>query len=701
MVSTKRIKKIQTALTFVLTGVIIAVFCLWYKIGNDMRWADNFIYDLHFKWRGPVETTGKVALVMMDQKSAVELKRLRGNWSRRDLAVALDNLCEAGAEIIGLDMVLQSPDPDPEADAVLASAIERCGNVVLAWGSTTHGGELLPIDIFRDAAISDGIIDFHEDSDDILRRIRFLTVKPLEDGGIEFFPAFSLELARMFLNIEFTFDFSREDGLLMGEGDKQTLLPKGDLLINYTGDCAAYVNLAYADVVMKRFDPEQVKGKIVIIGSSMATSKDFFGTPFTRFKKPGEDIREKFGEVIKDLIRKDPGVACHAHAVDSILRGRFIKRMPERYILAGTVIVGILGLLFYVARIGIFLETLILVTGTGALILVSHHLFIEKMLWTDIAPLTGVFILQFVCGITLQKVMIKKRTALVTDMFGKYVSRSVVDQLIEGGETGESRSGEVTIFFTDLRGFTTVSEQLGPKNTGLLLNKYFNAMIPIVFDNQGTLDKLMGDAIMAFFGAPLEVPDHPAKAAETALAMLDALENLRKEGNVPGMKNLRAGIGLNTGTVTIGNMGSDRFMDYTIIGDAVNLASRLEGLTKIYGADILVSEFTASKLDDRFLVRELDIVRVKGRYDAVALFELMGYREKADERLLEIIDTFGKGLSAYREKDWDIAYRRFKKVLKLNEKDEPAKRYVERIKRLRLANLDETWDGITTFDRKG
>lgn len=701
MISTKYLRKMQAALTVFLSGTIIAGFCAWYRYGDDLRWVDSFIYDLHFKWRGSIKSTGHVVLVLMDQKSAEKLERTRGNWSRYQLAEALENLCRAGAEIIGLDMVLQSPDADPDADAKLAEVIDNCGNVVLAWGAATHGGELLPIDLFLDVSISDGFIDFHEDNDDILRRIRFLSAEPLGDGGVELFPAFSLELARTFLNIDYEFDFNRETDLVMGvKGGKQVTLPNPDLLINYPGDFQVYKTFPYSDAVLNRFDPDTVKGKIVIIGSSMATSKDFFGTPFTRFRKPDKSIQAKFDDVGKDLIRKDPGVACHAHAVDSFLRGKFIKKVSTWYVMALAVGIGVLGLLFYWSKIGGLLEILILLAGTGTVIGTAHWLFVREMLWLDIAPVCGVFFSQFIAGVSLQKIMDRRRTALVTDMFGKYVAPSVVAELIREGVNLENRNQELTVLFTDLRGFTTVSEHLGPKDTGILLNTYFNAMIPIVFDYQGTLDKLMGDAVMAFFGAPLRLPEHPEKAAETALAMLEALENLKKREKLPGIEKLQAGIGINTGSVTIGNLGSDKFRDYTVIGDTVNLGSRLEGLTKEYGVDIIVSEFTAAKLGDRFLLRELDMVRVKGKEDAVTLFELVGYFEHAGKTRIEQIQMFHSALKAYKNKDWDLAFSRFENILKQNPNDGPSRFYLDKISGLRLARPDETWDGITNFDRK-
>lgn len=704
MVSARRLFLLQVLITLLCTGLMISAISLCYHF-NFLKRLDNFQYDLHIKWRGPGETSGNIVLILMDEKSAVELKRQKGTWSRRQLAEALNNLCEAGTEIIGLDMILSAPDLDTQADLALAKAIEDCGNVILARVASAHGREIPPYILFEESSIGDGFIDFTLDEDGILRGIPYFNLKLLADGGYDVLPAFSLELARFFLNIEFDFDFPPEKGYIVlgAEGGKQLLLPKPQLLINYHGNYTAFPSLSYADVVKNRFPKKSVKGKIVIIGSSLSTQKDFFSTPFSRFTKIADSYKNTFGTVVKGVLKeKDLGVACHAHAVETILSQAFIRKIPEKYIIALTILIGIIGLLFYIPRIGMLLEVLLLGGGLAAIFGTAYLVFLHKLLRADIAPLISVFLFQFVAGVVVQKNFSKRKTALVTNLFGKYVSPSVVDELIKGDidATLAGRRQDLTMLFSDLRSFTTLSEQLGAKNTSLLLNTYFNAMIPIVFEHQGTLDKLMGDAIMAFFGAPNLLHDHPVKAAETALNMLEAITKLRLADGVNGAAKLHAGIGLNTGFVTVGNLGSQKFMDYTIIGDAVNLASRLEGLNKTYGTHIIVSEFTASRLDDRFLLRQLDMVRVKGKEEVVTIFELIGIKEKMDAHSIEVVKYFESGLDAYRKRGWDLAERYFKQALLQNPADNPSQLYLKRIEQLKKKPPEEDWDGETVFDHK-
>jgi len=702
MASAKRLLRIQIYCSFLLTGIVAAGVVFSYCYGL-FRISDNYVYDLHIKWRGTQKISDKIVLVLMDEKSALELKRHKETWSRRQLGTAIRNLSNAGAEVIGLDMILSSPDLDPEADLFLAKAIKDSNNVVLARVSASHAGEILPLPIFEEGMIGDGFIDVPLDEDEILRKIRFLNAKPLPDGNLQLSPAFSLELARSFNNIDFSLDFSEKDYFQIGsQEDKKLKLPYPELIINYKGNYTLFHQIPYADVVMNRFSGNKVKGKIILFGSSLASQKDFFSTPFTRFQSPLNNYKDKFGSIVDEVLGgKDPGVSCHAYALETILNQEFIKHVSGNIVILFTAILGVAGLIFFIPAITFMWEALILFAGLIAITAFSHLLFIKNLIWLDIAPSLCIVICQFVFGVMLQKNFDKKRTAHVTGLFGRYVSPGVVDNIIKGDidTTLKGHSQDLSILFSDLRSFTTLSEELGAKDTSILLNTYFDAMIPIVFKHKGTLDKLMGDAIMAFFGAPVYFPDHSVKAAEASLDMLIALKSLRFSG-VRGIDRLNLGIGLNTGTVTIGNLGSREFMDYTIIGDAVNLASRLEGLNKVYGTNIIAGESAIPGLSDKFLLRELDIVRVKGKENFVAIFEVAGYAESADTRIVESLNIFHEGLCAYRSRKWERAEELFKKTLELNPSDGPSVLYLKRIEKFRISPPPDDWKGAAIFESK-
>jgi adenylate cyclase len=388
--------------------------------------------------------------------------------------------------------------------------------------------------------------------------------------------------------------------------------------------------------------------------------------------------------------------------VETILNQAFSRHIHGGPVVWLTIGFALLGLLFYLPRIGMLIETAILFLVLAAMVVISHQLFIRNLVWLDIAPLLGVFTLQFVAGVTIQRSFGRKKNAMITSMFGKYVSAGVVNELIGGdiSTTLEGSRQKLTMLFSDLRDFTSISERLGAKDTGRLLNVYFDAMIPLVFENQGTLDKLMGDAVMAFFGAPMPVPDHPARAAAAALQMMEKLQKLKLRTDVAGTEDLDVGIGLNTGEVTVGNLGSNAFMDYTIIGDAVNLASRLEGLNKVYGTHIICSEFMANELDERFLIRELDKVKVKGKEKVVRIYELVGWRERFSETQRNMFYLFEKGLILYREREWGQAEQLFKHLLVSIPDDGPTSLYLNRIANLRHDPPPVGWQGVTSFDHK-
>lgn len=700
----KSLLRFQIVLTALCTILVLGGVIAGYQSGLLAK-ADSFLYDLNVFWRGPVPTSGKVTLVLMDEESAVRLKRHRGHWSRKKLATALDNLCAAGTEIIGLDMVMSAPDLDPRADKTLATSMYNCNNVVLARVSSAQGvDEIVPYTPFQEVMIGDGFIDVPLDEDGILRKVRFLNAKPRPDGNIELFPSFALELARTYLNLDFNFEFPAGDHFLMGApGEKQIQLPYPDLLINYYGDFSAFKIVSFADAVNNTFDPGDVRGKLVLVGSTLSSQKDFFTTSFSRFHRVSETLGQKFDFMEKGVRGSDePGVACHAHAVETILNQAFIRYMNGSPVIWLTILFGLAGLLFYLPRIGLLIELSILFFTLAAVVFISSLLFSRSTIRIDIAPFLVVLIVQFVIGVALQRSFSRKKNEIITSLFGKYVSSGVVNELIKGDISSslEGHRENLTILFSDLRGFTTLSERLGAKDTGLLLNAYFDTMIPLVFEHHGTLDKLMGDAVMAFYGAPLPVPDHPAQAASTALEMMEELETLIEKTDLPGIDKLAIGIGLNTGEVTVGNLGSNVFMDYTIIGDAVNLASRLEGLNKVYGTNILLSEFTARELDDQFVVRDLDIVKVKGKEKAVTIFELCGRRDKIGNDKQELLKFFAQGIVEYRNQRWVQARELFHKALQVDPGDGPSKLYIERTLYMQDNPPLTDWNGVTAFDHK-
>jgi adenylate cyclase len=282
----------------------------------------------------------------------------------------------------------------------------------------------------------------------------------------------------------------------------------------------------------------------------------------------------------------------------------------------------------------------------------------------------------------------------------RYMSKEVADQLLSAGdlELG-GKEQKVTVMFSDIRRFTTLAEALGPRDTVSLLNEYFTEMVEVIFQHGGILDKYMGDGIMALFGAPLEGPadaDNALAAADQMIARLAALNARRAAA---GQEPLETGIGFSTGPTVVGNIGSVRRLDYTVIGDTVNLASRLEGATKQYRARILLSEMTVRDLKGPATLRELDLMRVKGKDRPVAVYESLGYRAH-EPALAALLELHAAGIAAYRARDWAAAARAFEGALALYPDDGPSAVYRERCAVLSANPPPADWDGVWNLTEK-
>jgi adenylate cyclase len=258
---------------------------------------------------------------------------------------------------------------------------------------------------------------------------------------------------------------------------------------------------------------------------------------------------------------------------------------------------------------------------------------------------------------------------------------------------------ELTVIFTDIRGFTSISEMLDPEALVEFLNEYLGAMTDIVFAHGGLLDKYIGDAIMALWGTPLPAPDHAASACRAALDMTARLQDLRQEWKTRGLPPLEIGVGINTGPMVVGNMGSSRRFNYTVMGDQVNLGSRLEGLNKFYGTRILLSESTRAQLGEEFLMREVDAVRVKGKRQPVVVFELLA-RAGDSAELRSFVAEFEEALRAYKERRWEEAYLLFLQFAHAHPDDQPTQIYLERCRQLMASPAPADWDGVFEMEHK-
>ncbi len=296
---------------------------------------------------------------------------------------------------------------------------------------------------------------------------------------------------------------------------------------------------------------------------------------------------------------------------------------------------------------------------------------------------------------------VKKRQFL-QDTLTRYVTKQVVDLILEQPENiildGEER--EASVLFCDIRGFTSFSEKMKPRELVRMLREYFSLMVDAVFSQQGTVDKFIGDCIMAIFGAPTPQVDHAERAVRTALAMRKAVEVFNDRRLQEGQETIQVGIGINTGNVVVGNIGSEQRLEYTAIGDAVNLASRLEGINKQYGTSVIISESSAFQLSDDIVLRELDEVRVKGKREPVKIYDVMGIDGELPVGLKNARTTFVRGIRCYKAREWDRALQEFQQVLEALPDDTPSQVYVDRCRIYKQNPPPENWDGVFEMTTK-
>jgi adenylate cyclase len=289
----------------------------------------------------------------------------------------------------------------------------------------------------------------------------------------------------------------------------------------------------------------------------------------------------------------------------------------------------------------------------------------------------------------------------ITNLFGQYVPKEIVSEMSARPEqvSMEGEGREMTILLSDVRGFTTISEGLDPKELSLLMNEFLTPLSRVVYKHRGTIDKYMGDCIMAFWGAPLPDERHAYHSIVAGLEMLKTLEALQPHFKERGWPPIHIGVGLNTGKVSVGNMGSEVRVAYTVMGDAVNLASRLEGITKEYGAGIVVGENTKEAAPE-FVYRELDLVRVKGKDKPVAIFEPIGLAGEVDKSVLDEMKLFGQALRSYRKQDWDQAELQLFNLQKMSPQAKLYQVYAERLVYFRNNPPGGDWDGVFVFKTK-
>jgi adenylate cyclase len=446
-------------------------------------------------------------------------------------------------------------------------------------------------------------------------------------------------------------------------------------------DVGGYRYVPATDVLRGRIGADELKGKIVLVGTSAQGLVDIRATPGR------EDL---------------PGVEVHASLVSGAL-DHTIKFRPAEALAISVLTILLLGLplALLLPRLSALASTLVVAVAFALVLGANLWAWQAKNYVLPLAGallmLAGLYVVNMVYGFFAES----RSKRLITNLFGTYVPKEIVEEMARNPDeySMSGKSCEMTVLFSDIRDFTSISEGLTPARLKDLINTYLTEMTKIVQEQRGTVDKYIGDAIMAFWGAPVPDAKHATHALECGLAMQKALRTLDPAFVKKGWPVLHIGVGLNCGTMSVGDMGSAFRRSYTVMGDAVNLASRLEGLTKEYGVGVLVSENIVREAPS-FVYRQVDKVRVKGKLTGVAIFEPVGRQGAVDAGVVAEIERFHEALEHYRRQQWDEAGRRLHELAAASPHTKLYKLYLERIAHFRATPPGENWDGVFVFTTK-
>ncbi|TAK74813.1 MAG: adenylate/guanylate cyclase domain-containing protein, partial [Gammaproteobacteria bacterium] len=536
-------------------------------------------------------------------------------------------------------------------------------------------GYISNIPVLQQAATGAGFINIFADSDGIIRRAPLV----MQYNG-KIYASLSLQAALMFLGekINLVTPFygktKKLESLQIGNANIPTDA-KGQVLIPFVGKSYTFPYYSAINILQGKFPSQALLGKIIFIGTSATGAGDLQAT----------SIDSPF-----------PGVEIQATLVNGILQNNFSYHPP--WILgANLVITIVLGL------ISAFLFPHLGPRTLGAIVILSPPtlIVIDDWIWTQTGLILSILmpsllilaigILNIIYGYLFET----RRREHLRQMFGQYVPEKHIDEMLrttsDYGLRGEDR--DMTVLFADIRNFTSISENLKASELVDMLNTFFNPMTEIIFHHHGTIDKYVGDLIMAFWGAPLSDPDHAQHALEAAFAMQEKLIQLQKVLKEHKWPNIKIGIGINSGIMSVGDMGSRFRRNYTVLGDAVNLASRVEALTKFYGVDIIATENTVQN-QTKFIFRQLDRVMVKGKMKSIAIYELIGMNSELTPELTQELALYHQGLQHYFAQEWAAAEKCMQELNQTYPKKKIYHIYLDRIATCKEQHLPPDWDGI-------
>lgn len=677
-------------------SVVILLFFLAHVL-NWQSWTliqriDNILYDLRLAMSASGRVDPRIVVVDIDEKSlAVEG---RWPWNRDRVAHLVDTLFEYyHIDLAGLDMVfaettensgmqvlkqisqshlgqdpqwqtlLASIQPGLEHDRIFANALKNRAVVMGFTESDQTGvtGALPPalgkvedlgveqvnffvarglsgnLPVLMQNAASAGIFSNPavDASDGVYRRTAMLLT--YQD---QLYPALSLAMLNLYLDnpgiglVIHPQSPNILDGIKVG----QRIIPtdeRGAMLVPYQGPAKTFRYVSALDVLQRRLEPSALDGAIVLVGTSAPGLQDLRSTP---------------------VGATYPGVEVHANLLAGMLN-HYVSYQPAYTLVINALLLLLLGIAMTVIflRVGPGVATGVFVASTLLVLGLSQYLWQHQVvlpLSGLLLGLTSLFVFHAIYGF-FTETLNKRHLAY---LFGQYVPEELVDEMAKNPQqfslAGQQK--EMTVLFSDVRGFTTISTGMDPTALSQLMNEFLTPLTQVIHQHKGTIDKYMGDAVMAFWNAPLDDPHHAEHAVLAGMEMIRVMRQMAPDFKARGLPELTVGVGINTGQMNVGNMGSEFRMAYTVLGDAVNLGSRLEGVTKEYGVDLIVGQNT-KEATPNLVYRELDRVQVKGRPLPVAIYEPLGLRDGIDELTWRALQRFADALALYRKREWKEA----------------------------------------------
>jgi len=712
---------------------------------------DDIVYDARLRATMPRTLDERIVIVDIDEKSLAEVGRWP--WSRNRLAQLVDELFERQkVALVGFDVLFAEPDDSSglrrlqqlaqaelkdqpgfaarlgalqaslDYDALFARALKD-RPVVLGYYLTSdrqgrtsgvlpapvmtrealHGrpirftrwdGYGANIELLARAAPVAGFFNSLPDADGVVRSVPLVA----EHQG-QYYESLALAMFRMLIGgptVEPGFPqegflprtYQGLDHIKLRLGNRSLGVPVADgvlTLVPFRGpggpQGGSYRYVSASDLLAQRVAPGTLQGKIVLVGTTAPGLLDLRVTP----------VGEAYA-----------GVETHASLISGLL-DHAIPVRPDWALGYDIVILLAAGLLLAFALPLLSAPRAVLLSllvGAG-IVALNFYLYTAHLLALPLAAALLMVFAAFALNMSYGYFVESRSKRELANLFGTYVPPELVDEMVKDPDSYSMKaaSKELTVMFCDMRGFTQMSEKMEPTRLQELLNAVFSRLTDIIRANRGTIDKYMGDCVMAFWGAPVDTPRHAELAVKSAMEMSQAVRRINEEHRAGGIPEIGVGIGINTGTMCVGDMGSDIRRSYTVIGDAVNLGSRLEGLSKVYGVDIVVSE-AARRQAPEFAWQELDRVRVKGKEQAVGIFHPVAPAGSLDQATADELRTWAAFLKAYRAQDWDRCDLQLLNLQRLGAKKYLYELYAERVASMRLLPFDPTWDGATNFETK-